>query len=141
MKKLLFLALIAIMSFPIYAQETVELSVTKELSEAAKDYDIVEYIGEGVWSIQKKGIRSTYNIVGDEAISVRSPYGLINSKGQVITPCYDNVSTLSEGLLKVKKDGRYGFIDKEGNEKLYQLRIQSLGTKENYWLDSGIFEF
>lgn len=32
-------------------------------------------------------------------------------------------------------------IDEEGNEKLYQLRIQSLGTNENYWLDSGIFEF
>ena len=32
-------------------------------------------------------------------------------------------------------------IDEEGNEKLYQLRIQSLGTNENYWLDSGIFEY
>ena len=31
--------------------------------------------------------------------------------------------------------------DEEGNERLYQLRIQSLGTNENYWLDSGIFEY
>lgn len=31
--------------------------------------------------------------------------------------------------------------DEEGNEKLYQLRVQSLGTNENYWLDSGIFDF
>lgn len=32
-------------------------------------------------------------------------------------------------------------IDPDGNDKVYVLRVQSLGTNENYWLDTGIFEF
>lgn len=45
-------------------------------------------------------------------------WGFVNKKGQLITECiYDEVEYFTEdGIAKVKKDGKYGFID--GNGKM-----------------------
>lgn len=42
-------------------------------------------------------------------------YGLMDSKGKMITPMiYDGISELSEGLIRLMKDGKQGFMDLKG---------------------------
>jgi hypothetical protein len=41
--------------------------------------------------------------------------GFINASGKEVIPCiYDNAYNFSDGLAKVKKDGVWGFLDKQG---------------------------
>lgn len=43
-------------------------------------------------------------------------YGLMDNKGKMITPMiYDGISDLTEGLIRLLKDGKQGFMDIAGN--------------------------
>ena len=124
MKKVLFMALIAFVSIPSFAQESVEENyVTKELAEAIKDYYLVSYIGDNLWEYSKEyfkhdGVSSSYiEEVDYTDKKVYHKWGVIDSKGQVITPCvYTSISSLSDGLICVGYGKGYGFIDKNGRE-------------------------
>ena len=42
-------------------------------------------------------------------------YGLINKEGKEVVPCeYQNVTLPADGLIRVQKDGLYGFINEDG---------------------------
>lgn len=42
---------------------------------------------------------------------------LIDKSGkQIVTPLYDEVSFISEGMMAVKKNGKWGYMDKEGKQ-------------------------
>ena len=41
--------------------------------------------------------------------------GIINFSGEEVVPTtYDNIDGFSDGLSRVKQDGKYGFIDRKG---------------------------
>ena len=45
---------------------------------------------------------------------VTRKYGYINKKGEeVVKPKYDDAGDFSEGLALVRKDGKYGYINKK----------------------------
>lgn len=65
-----------------------------------------------------------YTYSFSEGIAVAENYGdyynysyfLINEKGEIInSESFDYAGTCSEGLIPVQRDGKYGYIDKDGN--------------------------
>lgn len=52
-------------------------------------------------------------------------YGYINKQGKfVIEPIYDEARDFSDGMASVKKDGKWGFVDVDGNVKI-QLKFNN----------------
>ena len=55
-------------------------------------------------------------------------YGLYDSDGNVILPMeYERISPESEGLIAVKKNGKIGFVDRDG-----KLRIDFINARNGY---------
>ena len=46
--------------------------------------------------------------------------GMLDLKGKMMIPCkYQSVSIFSEGLSAVEKDGKWGYVDKNGKEVIF----------------------
>ena len=51
------------------------------------------------------------------AVQVKGKWGFINTKKEVTTPfIYDEIVNKSNGLVKVKFNDKYGYVDKFGND-------------------------
>ncbi len=52
-----------------------------------------------------------------EEVWVESQWGFVNEYGQEVVPCiYEEVWNFRRGKAVVKRDGKWGYVDKEGRE-------------------------
>ena len=114
-----------------------DFEITKEFAEAVRRYDNIGSFQEGLASVKKDGKYGFINTRGKEVISCKydgvgdfheglakvrigdyrdGKYGLINTQGEEVVPCkYDAAYDFSEGLAVVKRNGKWGYVDKYGN--------------------------
>jgi len=76
----------------------------------------------GFVSKEGKEIEAKYVYVGGfsgglSIVSINKKYGFINTKGKIAIPLkYDNAASFEEGKARVYLDGKWFYIDKNGNE-------------------------
>ncbi len=76
------------------------VELTPEFIKAIEKYDQLSSFSEGYAAVYRIG---------------KGGVGYINTKGEEIIPCnFDEASNFHEGLANVKKDGKFGLINKKG---------------------------
>ena len=49
-------------------------------------------------------------------VKIGDKYGIVSRNGEITPPKYDNITTISKGIVVVKQNEKYGFIDETGKE-------------------------
>lgn len=114
--------------FPVDAFASQPLSVTW----LSQKYDEVFPFADGMAGVHKNGKIIFIDKTGREIspafsgvafnkygyVQVTQDYnkwGLMNNKGKMLAPMiYDGISDLSDGLIRLSKDGKYGYMDEAG---------------------------
>ncbi|WP_127530227.1 WG repeat-containing protein [Paenibacillus kobensis] len=71
-------------------------------------YDSTGYGNNGYAHVIMKGKKSGSVYDSDAA------YGLVGLQGEIIPPVYESVSDVSDGMIVVKQDGKFGYFDTSG---------------------------
>lgn len=95
-------------------------------------YDNIDKYIYGVAIFREKGKKGLLNIDGEEVVKAKydemikveqdtdlyvvklgAKYGIIDSQGKELVHCvYDEIGFISEGFYSVKRDGKYGIVDR-----------------------------
>lgn len=67
---------------------------------------------------------------GMASVSINSSCGFINEKGKLIATNFDGSRNYSEGFAAVRKDGKWGYIDIEGNVVIPFIYEEAYDFKE-----------
>ena len=78
------------------------------------NYEYIGYFNEGFAIVHARNGTFTEGMPGQTFANV--DYAFINERGKEIAWAYECASEFNEGRAAVKRDGLWGFIDKEGNE-------------------------
>lgn len=83
-------------------------------------WSIINKSGEVICDdMQNHHSYSTQFVEGRARISKEFGYGYVNTKGEIVIPNkYEDIRDFSEGLAAVMLNGKWGFIDKDGNIKV-----------------------
>lgn len=110
----------------------------------------VQYANEnGGWVVNTSTGKTTlrgFARVSEDSIGVfhdKGKFGFFNryTGKQVLDSVYDYASLFSDGLAEVNKDGRIGFIDKQGNMRIpFKFVINNYMRKKAGWR-SDVFRF
>lgn len=100
-----------------YFQNNVAKVIVKDATTGDKKEGYINKRGEYVVEpIYKMGFARDFS-EGVAAVSVDGQkWGFINTSGTMVIPAkFEKAASFSEGLAKVRIDGKYGFIDKSGD--------------------------
>ncbi|MBF4694831.1 WG repeat-containing protein [Fusibacter ferrireducens] len=108
----------------LYVESEADAYVFKDFSgNTLASYPAYDYLGDHIFAIDDGKIIDTHAVKSipetQNAFEINTKYAFkfIDNTGKVVLDLsdYDSVQSFSEGLAVVEKDGKYGYVDKNGN--------------------------